>query len=420
MFISLQESEIARLKAKLSGYERAMFGSQAVLDTHPHQSTSRRISSLPTSPYTSPSINPPNVSYTSGHPSPPISHFRYGGSPGRLSCEYLDPERPSLDNQRPNKMEVERLATVDHAAPVSPGQKDSADMLFTRDASLSQRRANTINIGHTYEGGRTEESRSRSQVELLKWSEKTVNRANVKLIDKVDALSEVTERSSVISGIERLAENGQEGEDPGTFQAMLDFVNRQIVAETGTAQPVNDMDENWLNVDDFSDSNFLVMSSHSSVGSTDPTGSFSPPTPLKTANSSPSSHSAPRSPKSPRRRSGIPLRKTSSPTRRALFSKGGSGQTAAGKKNKGRKGQQSKSPNLPGQYTSSFTPNHWIHLLMGFFNDQLFIWSKNVKALGKRGSKHQRITSKTSKKIFFFYTMNNKVLFFPWVLTRNV
>ncbi|XP_030854021.1 coiled-coil domain-containing protein 18 [Strongylocentrotus purpuratus] len=351
----IKESEIARLKAKLSGYERAMFGSQAVLDPHPHQSTSRRISSLPTSPYTSPSTNPLNMSCTSNHPSPPISHYRYGGSPGRLSYEYLDPERPSLDTQRPNKMDqVERLATVDHAASVSPGQKDSVDMLFTRDASSSQRRAHAVNIAHTYEGGRTEESHSRSQVELSKWSEKTVNRANVKLVDKMDALSEVTERSSVISGIERLAENGQEGEDPGTFQAMLDFVNRQIVAETGTAQPVNDMDENWLNVDDFSDSNFLVMSSHSSVVSTDPTGSSSPPTPLKTANSSPSSHSVPRSPKSPRRRSGIPLRKTSSPTRRALFSKGGSSQTAAGKKNKGRKGgQQSKSPNLPEKERSS-------------------------------------------------------------------
>lgn len=371
-----------------------MFGSQAVLD--PHQSTSRRISSLPTSPYTSPSTNPRNVSYTSSHPSPPISHYRYGGSPGRLSYEYLDPERPSLDTQRPNEMDkVERLVTVDHAASVSPGQKDSVDMLFTRDASSSQRRANTINIAHTYEGGRTEESHSRSQVELLKWSEKTVNRANVKLIDKVDAHSEGSERNSVMSGIERLAENGQEGEDPGTFQAMLDFVNRQIVAETGTVQPVNDMDENWLNVEDLSDSNFLVMSSHSSVVSTDPTGSFSPPTPLKTANSSSSSPSAPRSPKSPRRRSGIPLRKTSSPTRRALFSKGGTSQTAAGKKNnKGRKGQQSKSPNLPGQYSSSFTQNHWIHLVMGFFNDHLCVWSKNVMALGKRGSKPQRITSK--------------------------
>ena len=59
---------------------------------------------------------------------------------------------------------------------MSPGQKDSVDMLFTRDASSSQRRANTMNIAHTYEGGRTEESRSRSQVELLRWSEKTVNR----------------------------------------------------------------------------------------------------------------------------------------------------------------------------------------------------------------------------------------------------
>ena len=219
----------------------------------------------------------------------------------------------------------------------------------------------------------------------------------------------MAERNSVISGIERLAENGQEGEDPGTFQAMLDFVNRQIVAETGTSQPVNDMDENWLNVDDFSDSNFLVMSSHSSVGSTDPTGSFSPPTPLKTANSSPS-RSVPQSPKSPRRRSGIPLRKTSSPTRRALFSKGGgSSQTAAGKKNKGRKGQQSKSPSLSGQYSSSFTPNHWIHLLMGFCNDHLFIWSKNVKALRKRGSKHQR------KKTVTIYTTK----FLRWLFLYN-
>nr|XP_054769589.1 coiled-coil domain-containing protein 18-like [Lytechinus pictus] len=347
----IKESEIARLKAKLSGYERAMFGSHGMLDTHPQENTSRRISSLPSSPYTSPSTSYVRVSHTSSHLSPPISHYRYEGSPGRLSYEFLDPERPSLDAQRRNDTdEGKRLVDVEYAASVSPGQRDSVDVLFTNDLSTSQRRANTINIAQTNNSGRTEESRSESQVELLKWSSKTVN--HVKRMEQHDAVSETTERNSVISGIENLPENGQDVEEPGTFQAMLDFVNRQIVAETATTQPDNARDENWLNLEDFSDGNILVMSSHSSTASTEPAGSFSPPIPLQHANSLPSSHPAPLSPKSPRRKSGIPLRKTS-PIRRALFSKGGSTQTVTGKKNKGRKAQQSKSPKLPEREKSS-------------------------------------------------------------------
>ena len=244
--------------------------------------------------------------------------------------EQLAPSRLSdIDANSEGAAARTALASV-HLDGSSPGLSESMQRLLTHDLSPS----NLHNAGDV--SAATVESRTVRVREL----------SRVKYESGMDAFSDVTDvtdTSSMISGVEQLPERDFK---PGTFLAMLEFVNRQIAKEgTETADP----DTNWLDVDDMSDGSLLLSPTHSGRSSAQAASTLSPSSPLKSTNSSPATSSAPPpSPNSPRRRSGIPLRKNPSPARRPLhFSKGVSSQSAQasthGRKQKGRKGQVSHS-----------------------------------------------------------------------------
>ncbi|XP_072176323.1 uncharacterized protein [Diadema setosum] len=312
--IVIKESEVARLKAKVSGYERAMFG----------------------------------IHFNSGAPS--------RASPQRpSSADFMFESSPSSGIHR---------GSLEHrlSSPASHGMNGSLELRPSVEESAAPTKL-TDKLIHTQSGAETSVEERLvthfSQAEFQEFKGDRVSleqhsdfpssdkvklsyhQTETKFHSKVDKFSDVTDTDSIISGVERLPEM-QPQEQPGTFQAMLDFVNQQILSENGGGTTVDDT--SWLNPDDMSDGGLLLTPTHSSRAS-----SLSPPTPLKSANSSPSSRSAPPTPGSPRRKSGIPLRKGSSPGRRVLhFSKGGTGHSVLASFRGGnqvtRNGRQAKSP----------------------------------------------------------------------------